>query len=207
MANLFVRVYFYLQSIVRIFSFYENLFESLLICDYPWESFLFMRIFLNLVLFVIIREKLFFLWESFWISYLWSSMRIFSFYENLFESLLICDHPWESFLFMRIFLNLVLFMIIRENLFFLWESFWISSYFWSSVRIFTFYENLFESLSFVWIYVFIKISKHINTIISNKSFIIKTRWYFLDFISSHFFFFALNSSHFMSDYFLVKQCL
>ena len=67
--------------------------------------------------------------------YLWSSVRIFPFYENLFEFLLIYDHLWESLLFMRIFLNLFLFMIICENLFFLWELFWISSYLWSSVRI------------------------------------------------------------------------
>ena len=77
--NLFVRIHFYLSSSVRISSIYENLFESLLIYDHLWESFLFMRIF----------------WIS---SYLWSSVRISSFYENLFESLLIYDHLWESLL-------------------------------------------------------------------------------------------------------------
>ena len=58
--------------------------------------------------------------------YLWLSVRIFPFYENLFclwKSLLIYDHLWGSFLFIR-----------------------ISSYLWLSVRIFPFYENLFQFL-------------------------------------------------------------
>ena len=54
--------------------------------------------------------------------------------------------------------HLFLFVIVCENLFFLWKFFWISSYLWSSVRIY-----------------FLKISKRINPIIWNKSFIIKTR--------------------------------
>ena len=72
-------------------------------------------IYTHLFLFVIICENFFFLWESFWIffivsisSYLWSSLRITSFYENHFE----------SFLFVKMFFLWELFFI-RENLFFM----------------------------------------------------------------------------------------
>ena len=142
------------------------LYALIFIYGHLWESILFMRIFLNPFLFMIICENRSLLWESFWISsYLQSSMRISpfyenllnvflfmiicenrSFYENLVEFLLIYDHLWESLLFMRIFLNVFLFMIICENVCFLWESFWISSYLWSPVKIIPFYENLFEFL-------------------------------------------------------------
>ena len=37
---------------------------------------------------------------------------------HLYALIFICDHLWESLLFMKIFLNLFLFMIICENLFF-----------------------------------------------------------------------------------------
>ena len=106
------------------------LYAPIFIYDHLWEPLLFMRIF----------------WIS---SYLWSSVRIFPFYENLFESLLIYDHLWESLLFMRIFLNLFLFMIICENLSLLWESFLIFSFLSQSffiITIFFNYHNLFESL-------------------------------------------------------------
>ena len=121
-----------------IFSFYENLFlfmiicetlfclwESLLIYDHLWESVLFMRI----------------------SSCLWSPVKIFPSYENLFKSLLICDHLkifsfYENFfLFMIIGENLFLSMIICENLFFLWESFWISSDLWSIILLLIFYHT------------------------------------------------------------------
>ena len=78
-------------------------------------------------------------------SYLWSSVKIFPFYENLLNLSLLWE-SFESFPFMRIFLNLFLFMIIRENLFFLWESFWISSYLSQSffiITVFFNYHNIF----------------------------------------------------------------
>ena len=104
------------------------------------------KLFHYLFLFMIICKNLFFLWESFWISfYLWSSMRIllklFLFMivcEKFFESFLIYDHLWESFPFMRIFLNFFLFMIICENLFLLSE-------FFESLLM---YDHLWESLLF-----------------------------------------------------------
>ena len=108
-----------------IISVYEDLFlfiiicgglfllwESLLIYDHLWESFLFTRI----------------------SSYLWSSVRIFPFYENLFKSLLNYDNLWESLLFMRIFLNFFLFMIICENLFLFMINYFIT-YFLSHLPI------------------------------------------------------------------------
>ena len=72
-------------------------------------------IYTHLFLFVIIYENFFFLWESFWIFLVWAS-------------LLICDHLWESLLFMRIILSLS----------YLWKSF--------------FYENsfLFVRIYFLW---------------------------------------------------------
>ena len=94
------------------------LYTLVFIYDHLWESLLFMRIFLNLFLFMIICENLSLLWESFWISsYLWSSVKIFFFLWESFESVLICDYLWES-------------------LFFSWESFWI----------FLIYDNLCESI-------------------------------------------------------------
>ena len=112
----------------------------------PMASYLYALIFL-----MIIRKGLFFLWESFLFmrisSYLWSSVGVFSFYENLFlfmiicenlfclwESLLIYDHLWKSFPFMRIFLNLFLFMIICENLFLFMINYFIT-YFLSHLPI------------------------------------------------------------------------
>ena len=96
---------------------------------------------------IIICGGLFFLWESFLFmrisSYLWSSVRIFSVYENLF-----------------------LFMIICKNLFFLWELFWISSYLWSSVRICSYLYSIILLLIFYHTYpsfiihLFILISKN-----------------------------------------------
>ena len=91
------------------------LYALIFIYDHLWESFPFMRIFSvyeNLFLFIIICWGLFFLWESLLIydhlwesflfmrvsSYLWSSVKIFLFYENLFVSLLIYNHLWESLL-------------------------------------------------------------------------------------------------------------
>ena len=73
----------------------------------------------------------------------------------------------------------------------------ISSYLWKSFLI---DENLLElSLTFM------RISKSMNTIVQNKSFIIKTRQlYFIDLIGSGFMFFTLNSSHFASHYFFIK---
>ena len=102
--NLFIRTYFYLWA--------------------SGESLLFMRIF----------------WIS---SCLWSSVRIFSFYENLFKSLLIYNHLWESLLFMRIFLNFFLYMINCENLF---ESFLIYDHLWES---FPFMRILFNPFFFI----------------------------------------------------------
>ena len=82
-------------------KFFQPYFYALIfIYDHLWESFPFMRIFLNLFLFMIICKNLFLLWESFWISsYLWSPVKNFSFYENLFESLLVNDHLWELSLY------------------------------------------------------------------------------------------------------------
>ena len=96
--------------------------------------------------------------------YLWLSVRIFPFYENLFclwESLLIYDHLWKSFSFMRVFLNLFLFMIICENLFFLWESFWISSYLWSSVRISSYLWSIILLLIFYHTYPSVRTYSHL----------------------------------------------
>ena len=86
---------------------------------------------------------------------------------------------------------------IRENLFLFmityyhpWESLWLF------MGTFFIFEN----------HVFVKIYKCVNTIILNVSFIIKTQWwYFVGFACSKFMLFALNSSHFMSHYFFVKQ--
>ena len=97
------------------------LYALLFIYEHLWESLLFMRIF----------------WIS---SYLWSSVRIFPFYENLIKSLLIFDHLWESLLFMRIFLNFFLFVIICENLF---ESFLIYDHLWVSFPFMRIFFNLF----------------------------------------------------------------
>ena len=71
------------------------------------------KLFYYLFLSMIICENLFFLGGLFWISYcLWSSVRISSFYDNFFESLLIYDHLSESFSFIKIFLNLFLFFYL-----------------------------------------------------------------------------------------------
>ena len=59
----------------------------------------------------------------------------------LYALIFIYDHLWESFPFMRIFLNLFLFMIICKNLFLLWESFWISSYLWSIILLLIFHHT------------------------------------------------------------------
>ena len=82
---------------------------------------------------MIICENLSLLWESFLFmrisSYLWSSVGVFSFYENLFLFMIICKNLfclWESLLFMRIFLNLFLFVIICENIFLFMINYFIT---------------------------------------------------------------------------------
>ena len=108
-------------------------------------------------------------------------------YTHLFLFVWIFDYLWEFLLFVTISLNLsclwefLLFVTISLNLFFLYESFWISSYLWSSVQISPFYENSFfihENLFFSWKLFFylweVKISKRMNSIIWNRSLIIKT---------------------------------
>ena len=114
------------------------LYALIFIYDHLWGSFLFIGIFSfheNLFLFMIICGGLFFLWESLliydhlWESflfmrispYLWSSVKISSFYENLF--------------------NFSLFMIICKNLFLLWESFWNSSYLWWIILLLIFHHT------------------------------------------------------------------
>ena len=110
---------------------------------------------------MIICGGLFFLWKSFLLmrisSYLWSSVGVFPFFENLFlsmiiyenlsflwdlflsmiiceslsllwESLLIHDHLWESFPFMRISSDP-------------WSSVRISSYLWSIILLLIFYHT------------------------------------------------------------------
>ena len=91
----------------------------------------------------------------------------------LYAPTFICDHLWESLLFMSIFLNIFLFMIICQNLVFL-----------------SLYENkeAYES------YYLKQIFHHQNTIMI----------FFVGLICSHFMFLALNSSHFVFEYFFVR---
>ena len=69
-------------------------------------------------------------WSSVKISsYSWSSVRTFSSWQ---EFLLIHDHLWESFIFCK---NLLLVMIVCENLFFFVRIFLNPSYLWESLHI------------------------------------------------------------------------
>ena len=113
--SLFACTYFYLWESLLIhdhlwesFLFWKNVFLSMIICEnlfFLWESFwslliceslfLFMIICENLFLFMIICENLFFFERMF--SYLWSSVRISSFCENLFEAFLfvrVSSYSW-----------------------------------------------------------------------------------------------------------------
>ena len=88
-------------------------------------------IYTHLFLFVILCENFFFLWESFWIFLVWAS-------------LFICDHLWESLLFMRIFLSLS----------YLWKSFFYENSF-LFVRIYFLWEIFFFLIT---LFLFVKIS-------------------------------------------------
>ena len=100
---------------------------------------------------IIICRGLSFLWESFLFMriffYLWSSVRVFSLYENLF-----------------------LFMIICKNLFFLWELFWIFfiyDHLWENLFLFmiiyfiTYFLSHFSICACVLILIFFHYSKSI----------------------------------------------
>ena len=93
----------------------------------------------HLFLFMIICENLSLLWESFLFmrisSYLWSSVGVFSFYENFF-----------------------LFMIICKNLFCLWESLLIYNHLWESLLIYdqkSFYCLFFITFTYLCILILI----------------------------------------------------
>ena len=88
-------------------------------------------IYTHLFLFVILCENFFFLWESFWIFLVWAS-------------LFICDHLWESLLFMRIILSLS----------YLWKSFFYENSF-LFVRIYFLWEIFFFLIT---LFLFVKIS-------------------------------------------------
>ena len=83
----------------------------------------------------------------------------------LYALIFIYDHHlWGSFLFMGIFSfyeNLFLFMVICENLFFLWELFWISSYLWSSVRISSYLWSIILLLIFYHTYPSVRTYSHL----------------------------------------------
>ena len=96
------------------------------------------------------------------------------------QNLLLC---LKSFLVCETSENLFFSLRISENLFLSARI----SFLWEPLRENLFRENLFST-------VFVKISKGMNTITQNKSFIIKT-WslYFVEFICSSVIFFTLNS--------------
>ena len=88
-------------------------------------------IYTHLFLFVILCENFFSLWESFWIFLVWASP-------------FICDHLWESILFMRIILSLS----------YLWKSFFYENSF-LFVRIYFLWEIFFFIIT---LFLFVKIS-------------------------------------------------
>ena len=83
----------------------------------------------------------------------------------LYALIFIYDHLWESLLFMRIFLNLFLFMIICDNLSLLWEYFWISSYLWSIILLLIFYHTYPSVRTYSHLLLSFKIYSHLYAFI------------------------------------------
>ena len=123
------------------------------------------------------------------------------FHENFFESFLCvrisscCVNVSESFLSVKIFFMKTFFgSFLSVRISFLWELFLNSFYLWKSFAFFFISEISFLSVyeNSVWMP-------------SSIYFIIKTRLrLFLNFISSYFMCFTLNSSYFVPHYFFVK---